>query len=130
MRARDRFFKWVDRPLSWTRAIVGGLLLWVTIIIFVGQIPSWLIYQADAKVSTLIAISKHIPFVGDAGLNPMQLRILRDIVANGVQFTFLGIILFSVYRWQKAKQRRLGRPDRTDRTRELELEMQTTRKAG
>jgi hypothetical protein len=129
MKARERFFATVDRPLSWTRAIIGGLALWIVIIILLGQVPSWLIYQADAKVSTLIDISKHIPGVGSAGMNPTQIRILRDIVANGVQFTFLGIILFSCYFWQKAKRRRLNQPEGPDRTRELELEM-TARKAG
>jgi hypothetical protein len=92
-------------------------------------VPSWLIYQADAKVSSIIELSKHIPGVGDAGLNPTQIRILRDIVANGIQFTFLGIILLVCYRWQKAKQKRLGRTQGPDRTRELELEM-TAKKAG
>jgi hypothetical protein len=117
--------------MSWTRAIVGGLLLWVVVILFVGQIPSWLIYKADADVSQLIEFSKHIPGVGDAGLNTTQIRILRDIVANGVQFTFLAAILAGVYFWQKAKQRRTGKPDAGDRMRELEAgQARPARKAG
>ena len=128
MRARDRFFNWVDRPLSWTRAIVGGFVLWVIVIILIGQVPSWLIYQADAKVATLIDISKHIPFVNEAGLNPTQIKIIRDIVANAIQFGFLAAILVSAYLWQKAKRRRLGRPDATDRVRAVEDE--PVRKAG
>ena len=131
MSARDRFYRWVDRPMSWTRAIVGGLLLWVVVILFVGQVPSWLIYKADADVSQLIEFSKHIPGVGDAGLNTTQIRILRDIVANGVQFTFLAAILAGVYFWQKAKQRRTGKPDAGDRMRELEAgQARPARKAG
>lgn len=128
MRARERFFNWVDRPMSWTRAIVGGFLLWVIAILLLGQVPSWLIYTADAKVATLIEFSKHIPFVSKQGLNPTQIRILRDIVANAVQFTLLAAILFSIYRWQKAKQRRLGRPDAAERGRSFEME--TARKAS
>ncbi len=130
MRARDRFYAWVDRPMSWTRAIVGGLLIWAVAVLLLGQLPSWLIYKADAKVATLIEWSKHLPFVGDQGLNTIQIRIARDIVANVVQFGLLAAMLATFYFWQKAKQRRVGRPDVTERLEELEPHREPARRAG
>ena len=108
MAMRDRVYKFTDRPMTWTRAIIFGLLIWVFVILTTGQLPSYIIYFFDQKVATIIELSKNIPGVGDEGLNPKQIAIIRDLVANGVQMGFLVMILVVAYFWQKGKQKRLG----------------------
>jgi uncharacterized RDD family membrane protein YckC len=108
MAMRDRVYKFTDRPMTWTRAIILGFLIWVFVILTTGQVPSYIIYFFDQKVSTIIDLSKDIPGVGDAGLNPKQIAIIRDLVANGIQMGFLVMILVVAYFWQKGKQKRLG----------------------
>ena len=94
--------------MTWTRAIVVAFLIWVFAILFLGQLPSWMLYKADQEVAILIDWSKHIPGVNSAGLNPDQLRIIRDIVANGVQMgIFTGMLVFA-YKWQENKRKRTG----------------------
>ena len=104
----ERVYKFTDRPMSWTRAIVTGLVIWVITIILVGQLPSWLIYKADQSVSSLIEFSKKIPLVNDEGLNPKQIEMLRDVVANGVQMGALVTMLVIAYFWQERKRKRMG----------------------
>jgi uncharacterized RDD family membrane protein YckC len=108
MAMRDRVYKFTDRPMTWTRAIILGFLIWVFVILTTGQVPSYIIYFFDQKVSTIIDLSKDIPGVGDEGLNPKQIAIIRDLVANGIQMGFLVMILVAAYFWQKGKQKRLG----------------------
>jgi hypothetical protein len=108
MAMRERVYKFTDRPMSWTRAIILGFLIWVFVILTTGQVPSYIIYFFDQKVSTIIDLSKDIPGVGDEGLNPKQIAIIRDLVANGIQMGFLVMILVVAYFWQKGKQKRLG----------------------
>jgi hypothetical protein len=108
MAMRDRVYKFTDRPMTWTRAIILGFLIWVLVILTTGQVPSYIIYFFDQKVSSIIEFSKDIPGVGDAGLNPKQIAIIRDLVANGIQMGFLVMILATAYFWQKGKQKRLG----------------------
>jgi uncharacterized RDD family membrane protein YckC len=108
MAMRDRVYKFTERPMTWTRAIILGFLIWVFVILTTGQVPSYIIYFFDQKVSTIIDLSKDIPGVGDAGLNPKQIAIIRDLVANGIQMGFLVMILVVAYFWQKGKQKRLG----------------------
>jgi hypothetical protein len=108
MAMRERVYKFTDKPMSWTRAIILGLLIWIFVILTTGQIPSYIIYFFDQKVSTIIDLSKNIPGVGDAGLNPKQIAIIRDLIANGIQMGFLVMILVVAYFWQKGKQKRLG----------------------
>jgi hypothetical protein len=73
-----------------------------------GQIPSWIIYKFDAEISGLIDLSKKIPGVGEEGLNTVQIKIVRDIIANTVQMGALVVILVVAYFWQKGTQRRTG----------------------
>jgi hypothetical protein len=104
----ERLYKFTDRPMSWTRAILLGFGIWVVAILILGQLPSWIIYKADQEIATLIEWSKHIPFVNKDGLNPKQIAMARDIVANGVQMTALAVMLVAAYIWQERKRKRTG----------------------
>ena len=104
----ERVYKFTDRPMSWTRAILTGLVIWVIVILLLGQVPSWIIYKADHSVSSLIDFSKKLPFVHDEGLNPKQIEMIRDIVANGVQMGALVAMLVVAYFWQERKRKRTG----------------------
>jgi hypothetical protein len=108
MSMRERIYKYTDRPMSWTRAIVYGTIIWAIAIIVLGQAPSWIIYKFDQQVSQIIDFSKDIPGVNSAGLNAKQIAIVRDIVANSVQMGALVVMLVVAYFWQKSKQRRTG----------------------
>ncbi len=108
MAMRDRVYKYTDRPMTWTRAILIGLLIWVVSIIVLGQVPSLIIYKADQEIAALIEFSKSIPGVNERGLNTTQIQIIRDIVANGVQMGALTVMLGGAYFWQKSKQKRTG----------------------
>jgi hypothetical protein len=105
---RERVYRRTDKPMSWARAIVLGMLIWLLLIALTGQVPSWIIYKFDQEVAALIDLSKKIPGVGKAGLNTVQLKIVRDIVANTVQMGALVVFLAAAYFWQKSKQQRLG----------------------
>ena len=108
MAMRERVYKFTDKPMTWTRAIILGTVIWVFVILTTGQLPSYIIYYFDQKVATIIELSTNIPGVPDAGLNPKQIAIARDIVANTVQMGFLLAMLVFAYFWQKSKQKRLG----------------------
>jgi hypothetical protein len=108
MALRDRVFKYTDRPMSWTKAILIGFAIWVFSIIILGQVPSVIIYKFDQYVAEIIEFSKNIPFVNDAGLNTRQVQIVRDLVANGVQMGALFAMLVFAYFWQEKKRKRLG----------------------
>ena len=108
MALRDRVFKYTDRPMSWTKAILIGFAVWIFSIIFLGQVPSVIIYKFDQYVAEIIEFSKKIPFVNDAGLNTRQVQILRDLVANGFQMTTLVAMLIFAYFWQEKKRKRVG----------------------
>jgi Na+/H+ antiporter NhaC len=105
---RDRFFRWADAPMTWTRAIISGFVLFALAIVLLGQLPSVIIYKADEYVSTLIEWSAKLPLVPEEGLNPTQIRIIRDIVANGVQMGILTMMLVVAYFWQEMKRKRVG----------------------
>lgn len=94
--------------MSWTKALILGFLIWVLAIILLGQLPSWIIYKADQDVATLIEWSKKIPGVAASGLNPDQILIIRDIVANTVQMGAFFAMLFVAYKWQEKKRKRTG----------------------
>ena len=108
MAVRDRILRQTDKPMTWTRAIILGFLIWVLVIITLGQIPSLIIYKFDEYIGPLIDLSKRVPFVNDEGLNPQQIAIVRDLVANGVQMTFLIAMLVGAYIWQERKRKRTG----------------------
>jgi hypothetical protein len=108
MALRDRVFKHTDAPMSWTKAILLGFAIWIFSIIFLGQLPSVIIYKADQYVAEIIEFSKKVPMVNDAGLNTRQVQILRDLVANGVQMTTLVAMLVFAYFWQEKKRKRVG----------------------
>ena len=105
---KERIYGYTDRPMTWTRAIVLGLIIWAVAIILLGQVPSVIIYQADTKVAEIIEFSTKIPGVNKEGLNTTQIAIVRDIVANAVQTNFLVGMLAFAYFWQRSKQRRTG----------------------
>jgi hypothetical protein len=108
MAMMERVYKVTDKPMTWTRAILLGFAIWVVAILLLGQVPSVIIYKADQYVAELIDWSKDIPGVNDAGFNTTQIKILRDLVANGVQMTFLVIMLIAAYIWQEKKRKRTG----------------------
>lgn len=114
MSLKDRFFERVDRPMSWTRAIVLGIAIWVFAILALGQLPSLIIYKFDQYVADIIEFSGKLPVIPDEGLNTTQVRIVRDLVANGVQMGILVAMLVVAYFWQKAKHKRLGTKDLSD----------------
>ena len=104
----DRVYKAADRPLTWTSAIIIGFVLWVLLIALVGQIPSLIIYKFDQYIAEIIDFSKKIPLVNDEGLNPVQVKLVRDLIANGVQMNFLIAIMAIMYFWQEGKRKRSG----------------------
>jgi hypothetical protein len=108
MAMRDRVFRYTDRPMTWSRAIVLGLVIWGIAIVFLGQVPSWIIYKADQEIAAIIELSTKIPGVNKAGLNTTQIAIIRDLVANAVQMGFLTAMLVFAYYWQKTKHKRTG----------------------
>jgi hypothetical protein len=108
MRLRERFYKFTDAPFTWTRAILLGSAIWLYGIIFMGQIPSLIIYKFDQYVAEIIEFTQKIPGVNDNGLNTQQIKIIRDIVNNGVQLTALAILLIFMYFWQERKRKRTG----------------------
>jgi hypothetical protein len=108
MSMRERVYRYSERPMTWTRAIVYGLLIWGLVVLLLGQVPSYIIYFFDQQVSTIIDFTKKIPGVGAEGLNPKQIVIVRDIIANTVQMGALVVMLAVAYFWQKSKQKRLG----------------------
>jgi hypothetical protein len=108
MTMRERVYRYTDKPMTWTRAIVVGTIIWIIAILLTGQLPSWIIYKFDAEIAALIEWSKNIPGVSEEGLNTVQIKIIRDIVANTVQMGALVAMLVIAYYWQKNKQRRTG----------------------
>lgn len=108
MTLRERFFKFTDAPFTWTRAILIGSAIWIYSIIFMGQIPSLIIYKFDQYVAEIIDFTKKIPGVNDDGLNTQQIKMIRDIVNNGFQLTALAILLIFMYFWQETKRKRTG----------------------
>jgi hypothetical protein len=108
MAFRERVYRITDRPMSWTRAILLGFAIWIFLIIAVGQIPSYTIYFFDREVAAIIDFSTNIPGVNPEGLNPKQIQIIRDLIANGIQMTAFALFLFFCYWWQESKRKRLG----------------------
>lgn len=114
MAMRERIYKVTDAPMTWTRAIVLGLALFVLATLLLGQAPSWIIYWFDQQVAEIIDFTTKVPGVNDEGLNAKQVAIVRDIVANTVQNAFLIAFLAGAYFWQKSKQKRTGAKGHTD----------------
>ena len=108
MAMRDRVYRFTDKPMSWTRAIILGTIIWVLAIILLGQIPSVIIYKFDQYIAEIIDFTKKIPGVNEAGLNTIQIKMIRDIIANAVQMNFLIAMLVVAYKWQEAKRKRTG----------------------
>jgi hypothetical protein len=114
MSMRERVYSYTDRPMTWTKAIILGTLLWAFMIMALGQLPSVIIYKFDQYIAQIIDFSKNIPGVNEDGLNTIQIKIIRDIVANAVQMNILIAILVIAYFWQKSKQKRLGTKSLSD----------------
>ena len=108
MAMRDRVYRFTDKPMSWTRAIILGFIIWNIAIVLLGQIPSVIIYKFDQYIAEIIDFSKKIPGVNDDGLNTIQIKMIRDIVANAVQMNFLIAMLVVAYKWQESKRKRTG----------------------
>ena len=104
----DRLYKYTDREMTWTRAIMLGTIIWIIGIALLAQIPSLIIYKADQYIAEIIDVSKNVPGVAEPGLNTTQIRIIRDLVANGVQMTLLVAMLVGAYIWQEKKRKRVG----------------------
>ena len=108
MAMRERVYRITDRPMTWTRAILLGFLIWVLLILLVGQLPSVIIYKFDQYIAQIIDFTKKLPGVNKAGLNTVQIKMIRDIVANAVQMNILVVFLVVMYKWQEAKRKRTG----------------------
>ena len=108
MSMRERVYRYTDAPMTWTKAIVLGTLLWVFMILTLGQLPSVIIYKFDQYIAQIIEFTQKLPLVQEDGLNTVQIKIIRDIVANSVQMGILTVMLVIAYFWQKSKQKRLG----------------------
>jgi hypothetical protein len=108
MSMRERVYRYTDRPMTWTRAIVLGSAIWAISILLLGQVPSYIIYWMDQQVAEIIEFTTNIPGVSDEGLNPKQIAMVRDIIANTVQIGALVVMLGAAYYWQKSKQKRTG----------------------
>jgi hypothetical protein len=94
--------------MTWTRAILFGLGIWIFSIAFMGQLPSWIIYKFGNDIAQIIDFTKKLPLVNKDGLNTTQVAIVRDIVANTVQNGVLIGMLVVAYFWQEKKRKRLG----------------------
>lgn len=114
MSMKERVFKYADKPMTWTRAVLLGLLIWVVLIMLTGQIPSYFIYWVDTNITRVIEWTTKIPGVGSEGFNPRQVQIARDVIANGIQMGAFTMMLATAYFWQKAKQKRIGQKDLQD----------------
>jgi hypothetical protein len=114
MSMKERVFKYTDRPMTWTRAVLLGLLIWIMVILFTGQIPSYFIYWIDANITKVIDWTTKIPGISDQGFNPKQVQMARDVIANGIQMGAFSVMLGAAYFWQKAKQKRTGQKDLQD----------------
>ena len=108
MAVSDRIYRHTDKPMTWTRAIVLGTIMYALAILLLGQVPSVIIYAADQYVAELIEFSTRVPGVSAEGLNTTQIKIIRDIVANGVQMGALAVMLVAMYIWQERKRKRTG----------------------
>jgi hypothetical protein len=108
MNPKERFLRFMDSPMTWTRAILYGMFIWIFSIAFMGQLPSYIIYKFDGKVAQIIDFTTKLPLVNKEGLNPQQIAIVRDIVANTVQNGVLIGMLVLAYFWQKSKIKRTG----------------------
>ncbi len=108
MSMRERVMRHADAPMTWTKAIVLGTLLWVFMILALGQLPSVIIYKFDQYIAQIIDFTKNIPGVNPEGLNTVQVKIIRDIVANSAQMGILTVMLIIAYFWQEKKRKRLG----------------------
>ena len=108
MAMRDRVYRFTDKPMTWTRAILLGTLIWILAIILLGQIPSIIIYKFDQYIAEIINFTKKIPGVNEAGLNTIQIKMIRDVVATAVQMNFLIAMLVVAYKWQENKRKRTG----------------------
>ena len=104
----DRLYRYTDREMTWTRAIVLGTIIWIVGIALLAQIPSLIIYKADQYIAEIIDFSTNVPGVEEEGLNSTQVKILRDLVANGVQMSLLVVMLAGAYIWQERKRKRTG----------------------
>ncbi len=111
---RERVFKYTDAPMTWTKAIVFGTILWIFMILALGQLPSVIIYKFDQYIAQIVTFTQKLPLVDEAGLNTVQIKIIRDIVANTVQMGILVGILVVAYFWQEKKRKRLGTKGLTD----------------
>src|SRR5688572_16664716 len=114
MSMRERVFKYTDAPMTWTKAIVLGTILWVFMILALGQLPSVIIYKFDQYIAQIVDFTKKLPLVHEDGLNTIQIKIIRDIVANSVQMGILTMMLVVMYFWQEKKRKRLGTKGLTD----------------
>ncbi|MBA3630217.1 MAG: hypothetical protein H0W55_11195 [Actinobacteria bacterium] len=108
MALRERVTQRADKPMTWSKAILLGFLIWIVSILLLGQVPSLIIYKADELVAQIIEFSKRLPGVGDQGLATIQIRIIRDIIANTVQIGILVAMLIGAYIWQEKKRKRTG----------------------
>jgi ABC-type sulfate transport system permease component len=104
----DRLYKYTDREMTWTKALVLGLVIIAMLILLLGQLPSMIIYMADQYIAEIVEFTTKIPGVNDAGLNSTQVAIIRDIVANAVQMGLLTAFIVAAYLWQEKKHKRVG----------------------
>src|SRR5918999_1865505 len=102
----QRVYRYTDRPMTWTKAVLLGFLIWVLSIILLGQLPSVIIYKFDQYIAEIIEFTKKIPGVNKAGLNTIQVKMIRDVIANSVQMGILTVMLGGAYFWQKRQQKR------------------------
>src|SRR5688572_4753595 len=96
----QRVYRYTDRPMTWTKAVLLGFAIWVFAIIFLGQLPSVIIYKFDQYIAQIIEFTQKLPLVNDEGLNTIQIKMIRDIVANAVQMGILTVMLGAAYFWQ------------------------------
>ncbi|MBA3291721.1 MAG: hypothetical protein H0U17_09555 [Actinobacteria bacterium] len=114
MAITERIYRRTDQPMSWAKAIVLGSIVWILGIVLLGQLPSLIIYYADQYIAEIIDFTTNIPGVNAEGLNPKQVAIARDIVANSVQMGILTMALVAAYIWQERKRKRTGTKGHTD----------------
>jgi hypothetical protein len=110
----ERVYRFTDRPMTWTKAVLIGLGVWIFLILFIGQLPSVIIYKFDQYIGQIIEFTAKIPGVNKAGLNTKQVKMIRDIIANGVQMGILTGMFVAAYIWQERARKRRGTKGHTD----------------
>lgn len=93
------------REMTWTRAVILGLLVAATLLIFLAFIPSIFTYWWGGQVQNVIDLVKRVT---GREIQPYTTVRLRDAISMGYQTTVFAAAIFVTYRVMERRRRRLG----------------------